>query len=145
MVSHQAGEAAVPRPHLATGEAGNCGPELVGLCPDPNHQGAVNTEERTEARFNQQSATLWNLKQMAVLCEPGQAPPPAWASLLGNLKVMENGSSARMSTSRPSVGLPQGLPPAFLPGPRLLPSPSSSSSASDVGLPTTFSVPLVTK
>lgn len=104
MVSHQAGEAAVPRPHLATGEAGNCGPELVGLCPDPNHQGAVTTEERTEARANQQSAAFWNLKQMAVLYDPGQAPPPAWASLLGNLKVMENGSSARVSTQGPPWG-----------------------------------------
>lgn len=144
--SHQAGEAAVPRSHLATGEAGNCGPELVGLCPDTDHQGVVTTEERIETRADQQSATLCNLKEMAVLYDPGQAPPPAWASLLGSLKVMENGSNARMSTTRPSMGLPQGLPPAFLPGPRLLPSPSSSSSsASDIGLPTTFSIPLVTK
>lgn len=64
---------------------------------------------------------------MAVLYDPGQARPPAWASLLGNLKVMENGSSARMSTQGPpwdslllffqapvSYLLPPPLPPLLV-------------------------------
>lgn len=58
---------------------------------------------------NQQPTTLWSLKEMAMLYDPGQAPPPVRASLLGDLEMMENGSTMRMSTTRPSMGLsPQG-------------------------------------
>lgn len=67
---------------------------------------------------------------MAVFCDPGRAPLPLWASLLGNPEVMENGFNIRMAT--------KGL--------HLLAfSPSSSSSASDSGLPATFLIPLLAR
>lgn len=108
--SHQTGEAPGWRSHLATGEAGKCGCELVGLCPDKNHQGAVTTELKREIGANQQPAVLWNLKEWATPCVPGRAPPP----LIGNLGSDREWFWLQESTAGLSTRLPpQGLPPAF--------------------------------
>ena len=112
----------------------------MALCPVENHQGIVSSKERTTTGVNQQSATVWNLKGNAVLCDPGQDLPPLWASLVGHLEVMEKGSNIRTSATGSPPEQPGGLPPAASPGLPLLPS---SSCAADTALPASFLIPLV--
>lgn len=107
--------------------------------PVENHQGIVTTERRTTVGANQQSTAVWNLKGKPVLCDPGHAPPPLWASSLGHSEVMEKGSNIRVSATGSPTEQPRGLPPATSPG---LPLSPASSSTGDAGLPATFLTPL---